>query len=74
MTIHYENASRVSVITISRPPVNSLNHSTRQALLAALDRALNDRDAVAIVIWGGPLVFSAGADIEEFATGLDGPT
>ncbi len=73
MTIHYENSNRVAVITIARPPVNSLNHSTRQALLTALNRALDDPDADAIVIWGGPHVFSAGADIEEFAAGLDGP-
>lgn len=74
MTIHYAISSRVAVITISRPPVNSLNLHSRQALLAALNRALDDRDADAIVIWGGPIVFSAGADIEEFAAGLDGPT
>src|SRR5688572_14066325 len=74
MTIHYEISGRVAVITIRRPPVNSLNHSTRQALLTALNRALDDRDADAIVIWGGPHVFSAGAVIEEFATGLDGLT
>jgi 3-hydroxyacyl-CoA dehydrogenase len=74
MTIHYENSRRVALITLSRPPVNSLDLSARQALLAALHRALDDRDAEAIVIWGGPHVFSAGADIEEFAAGLDGPT
>jgi 3-hydroxyacyl-CoA dehydrogenase len=74
MTIHYEISSRVAVITISRPPVNSLNLAARQALLTALNRALDDPDADAIVIWGGPRVFSAGADIEEFAAGLDGPT
>jgi Enoyl-CoA hydratase/isomerase len=35
---------------------------------------MDDPDADAIVIRGGPCVFSAGADIEEFAAGLDGPT
>jgi 3-hydroxyacyl-CoA dehydrogenase len=74
MTIHYENSSRVALITISRPPVNSLNLATRQALLTALNEALGDPDADAIVIWGGPYVFSAGADIEELAAGLNGPT
>jgi|HubBroStandDraft_5_1064220.scaffolds.fasta_scaffold00675_3 3-hydroxyacyl-CoA dehydrogenase len=74
MTIHYENSGRVAVITLHRPPVNSLNHASRQALLTALHRALDDRDTDAIVLWGGPQVFSAGADIEEFAAGVDGPT
>ncbi len=73
MTIHYETSGRIALITISRPPVNSLNLATRQGLLLALEQALGDRDAAAIVIWGGPQVFSAGADIEEFAAGLDGP-
>ena len=67
MTIHYENTGRVAVIAISRAPVNSLNHSTRQALLTALNRALDDRAVDAIVLTGGSKVFSAGADIEEFA-------
>src|SRR5262245_25315377 len=44
MTIHYETSGRVALITIRRPPVNSLNHSTRQALLTALNRALDDPD------------------------------
>ena len=70
---HTETSGGVAVITISRPPVNSLNLAARQALLAALHRALEDRDAAAIVIWGGPQIFSAGADIEEFAAGVDGP-
>lgn len=65
--------SRVAVITIDRPPVNSLNHATRQRLLSELTDALNDRDVDAIVITGGPQVFCAGADIEEFAAGLEGP-
>jgi 3-hydroxyacyl-CoA dehydrogenase len=74
MTVHSENSNRVAVITIARPPVNSLNLATRQTFLTLLGRALNDPDIDAIVIWGGPHVFSAGADIEEFAAGLDGAT
>src|SRR5690349_20389106 len=62
MTIHYDSSSWVALITISRPPVNSLNQATRRALLTALNRALDDPDADAIVIWGGPQIFSAGAD------------
>lgn len=74
MTVQCEIADRVAVITIHRPPVNSLNLAIRQALLAAFEQAVADRDVDAIVLYGGPQVFSAGADIEEFAAGLDGPT
>src|SRR5262245_4993164 len=73
MTTQYQTTDRIAVITISRPPVNSLNLATRDALLAALNRALADPGTDAVVVWGGPQVFSAGADIEEFAAGLDGP-
>src|SRR3954454_12428403 len=73
MTLQYDKASRVAVLTIHRPPVNSLNHATRTALLTALHQALEDGDVEAIVLWGGPNTFCAGADIEEFAAGVEGP-
>jgi 3-hydroxyacyl-CoA dehydrogenase len=73
MTIHYEITNRCAVITFGRPPVNSLNLIIRKGLLNALDQALQAADVDAIVISGGPHMFSAGADIEEFAAGLEGP-
>src|SRR3569833_1900924 len=73
MTLQYEKTQRVAVLTIQRPPVNSLNHATREALATALHRAQEDSDVDAIVIRGGEKVFCAGADIEEFAAGAEGP-
>lgn len=73
MTIHYENSNRVALITIDCPPVNSLGLATRQDLLTAIRRALDDGEVDAVVIWGGPEVFSAGADIRELDAELNGP-
>jgi 3-hydroxyacyl-CoA dehydrogenase len=74
MTIRYEVSDDVAVITIDRPPVNSLNLPTRRALLAAMNQAMSDGCVRAVVISGEARTFSAGADIEEFNEGLDGPT
>ena len=54
---------------MDNPPLNALSHALRQALLAALDRALADAKVRAIVIAGSERAFSSGADIKEFAGG-----
>jgi 3-hydroxyacyl-CoA dehydrogenase len=74
MSIQLETSGGVSVLTIDRAPVNSLDLSMRIRLLEALAAALSDASVEAIVLWGGSRVFSAGADIEEFAAGPRGPT
>ena len=74
MTVQYELRDRVAVLTIDRGPVNALNLKTRQVLADRLRAAQSTPQVDAIVLWGGPRVFSAGADIEEFAAGCDGPT
>lgn len=67
-TLCYEEHGKVALIRLCRPPVNSLGHPLRAALLDAVDRA-NRQDAVrAIVITGSAGMFSAGADISEFGT------
>jgi len=74
MTIKVETTRGIAVLTMDRPPVNALDLSLRTALLEALAAILSDARVDALVLTGGPRVFSAGADIEEFAAGLDGPT
>jgi 3-hydroxyacyl-CoA dehydrogenase len=73
MTVQYEIRDRVAAVTIDRAPVNALNLETRQELADRLRAALSAAEVEAIVLWGGPRIFSAGADIEEFAAGCDGP-
>ncbi len=57
-----------AVLTFGNPPVNSLSHDVRAALVAAIDRALADPAVRVIVLTGANRTFSAGADIREFGT------
>ena len=59
----------VATLRLDRPKANALNAQ----VLAELHQAVNELSAMtdvrAVVIWGGPRVFAAGADISEF-TGM----
>jgi 3-hydroxyacyl-CoA dehydrogenase len=63
-----EVSGAVAVLTLENPPVNSLGHELRQALVAALRRANADRGIEAILLIGAGAGFSGGADIREFGT------
>ncbi|HJS31703.1 MAG TPA: 3-hydroxyacyl-CoA dehydrogenase NAD-binding domain-containing protein [Alphaproteobacteria bacterium] len=64
--VSYERIGRVAVITVDNPPVNALNVDVRRGLIEALDRALADSGAAAIVLACAGRTFIAGADIREF--------
>lgn len=68
MTAHYTIQGSIALITLDNPPVNGLNHATRQAAVAAIQRAQDDASIRAIVITGAGKAFSGGADIKEFNT------
>jgi 3-hydroxyacyl-CoA dehydrogenase len=72
MTVELSIDDRVAVIRLAHPPVNSLGRSVRQGLLDAFQAAAQDPEVEAIVLYGGDRVFSAGADITEFASGASG--
>lgn len=54
----------VAVIRLDRAPVNALNFQMWQELADAGRDVTYDADVRAVVIWGGPKVFAAGADIK----------
>ena len=66
MTVHYQAHGTVALLTLDNPPVNGLGLVTRQAMAAAMARALAEPDVQAIVLMGAGKVFSGGADIKEF--------
>lgn len=59
----------VLTLALSHPPVNALSHSLRAALQHQLERAEQDPDVRAVVITGNDRLFSAGADLQELASG-----
>jgi enoyl-CoA hydratase/carnithine racemase len=65
--VHSERrADGVAVVRIDRPPLNALSGALLDELAAiARDLAANS-DMKAVVVFGGPKAFAAGADISEF--------
>lgn len=64
--VDYSIRGRTAIIAFQSPPVNSLGYALRRDLLAALERAVRDPAADAVVLAGSSGTFSAGADIREF--------
>lgn len=66
--VRIETGEAVATIRLDRPPMNALNAQV-QAEIADAAVAVNSDQAVrAVVIYGGPKVFAAGADIKEMST------
>ncbi len=57
----------IGTIRLERPPMNALNSVVQEELRAAAREATERDDVRAVVIYGGPKVFAAGADIKEMA-------
>ena len=57
----------VGTIRLDRPPMNALNVQVQEEIRAAAIEASTRNDVRAVVLYGGPKVFAAGADIKEMA-------
>lgn len=57
----------VATLRLDRAPVNALNPPMWRELGAAADALADDDDVAAVVLWGGPTVFAAGADIKALS-------
>jgi 3-hydroxyacyl-CoA dehydrogenase len=66
--LSFEALDGIAVLKLDNPPVNSLGHELRQALLEGLERANADPGVNAVVLIGSGAGFSGGADIREFGT------
>lgn len=55
----------VAVLRIDRPKMNALSMAVLDELAAAIGALGNDLPG-AVVLWGGPRIFAAGADVSEF--------
>jgi len=63
--VHLEVDDGVGIIRLDRPPANAISLQLSIELLAALEEAGSRDDVGALVVWGGPKLFAAGADIKE---------
>ena len=70
--VRFDRRGAVGVITLDNPPVNALSLPLRTGLRDALAAGSHDPELEAYVIHSAGRMFSAGADIREFDTGLAG--
>ncbi|MCY4423143.1 MAG: enoyl-CoA hydratase/isomerase family protein [Acidimicrobiaceae bacterium] len=68
--VRVETGGGVATIRIDRPKMNAINPQMLAELTEAANAIAADGDVRAAVVWGGPRIFAAGADIGGFA-GLD---
>jgi len=68
--VRFERVEGIGVVTLDNPPVNAFSLSQRIGVKEALTNGLQDPDILAFVICGSGRMFSAGADIREFDTGV----
>ena len=60
------SSNQVATIRIDRPPMNAMTFELLTELVEAASQLADDRDVRAVVIWGGPTIFSAGIDVGRF--------
>lgn len=65
--VSFEVEGRVGTVRIDRPPANAIDRGVSEELLAALREAGERDDVGAVVLWGGPRIFAAGADLKRMA-------
>ena len=65
--VRLEVEDGVGTIRLDRPPMNALDSRVQEELRAAAGEAGRRSDVGAVVVYGGPKVFAAGADVKEMA-------
>ena len=69
-TVRYEVRDNVAEILLDNPPVNALDDAVMDELLAAFERARNDKSARAVILGTAiPNRFCAGLKLDAFRTG-----
>jgi enoyl-CoA hydratase len=63
--VHLDVDDGVGIVRLDRPPANAISLQLSTELLVALREAGSRDDVGALVVWGGPKLFAAGADIKE---------
>lgn len=62
--VHLEVDDGVGIVRLDRPPANAISLDLARELLDVLREAETRDDVGALVLWGGPKLFAAGADIK----------
>jgi enoyl-CoA hydratase/carnithine racemase len=65
--VRVEIDQAIATIRLDRPPMNALNAQVQDEIAAAAAEVSADISVRAVLLYGGPKVFAAGADIKEMA-------
>jgi enoyl-CoA hydratase/carnithine racemase len=65
--VQVEVDQAVATIRLDRPPMNALSAAVQDEIAAAARQVSADQAIRAVVLYGGPKVFAAGADVKEMA-------
>lgn len=65
--VRLEVEDAIGTIRLDRPPVNALNRQVQEEIRDAATEAGQRSDVRAVIVYGGPKAFAAGADIKEFS-------
>jgi enoyl-CoA hydratase/carnithine racemase len=57
----------VGIVRLDRPPANAISLELASVLVRILEEARSSSEIGALVLWGGPKLLAAGADIKEMA-------
>jgi enoyl-CoA hydratase/carnithine racemase len=63
--VRLEVEGGVATLRLDRPKMNALNAAMQEEIRAAAAEASERDDVKAVVVYGGPKVFAAGADVKE---------
>jgi enoyl-CoA hydratase/carnithine racemase len=66
--VRVEVDQSVATIRLDRPPMNAISAQIQDDLAVAAARVSADPAVRAVVLYGGPKVFAAGADVKEMST------
>ncbi|MXV91304.1 MAG: enoyl-CoA hydratase/isomerase family protein [Acidimicrobiia bacterium] len=70
--LQHDAAPGVATIRLDRPKMNALSNAVSAEIAAVAEELRGRSDTRAAVLWGGPRIFAAGADIKEFRPGGSG--
>jgi enoyl-CoA hydratase/carnithine racemase len=65
--VRVEVDAAVATIRLDRPPMNAISAAVLDELAAAAREVSADQSIRSVVLYGGPKVFAAGADVKEMA-------
>ena len=66
--VRLEVEDGVGTIRLERPPMNALSAQVQEEIRSCAAEAAARADVRVVIVYGGPKVFAAGADVKEMAT------